>query len=296
MSSLVLSEVFEGHPLTFVMLDGAPVLAARELGAAMGYADPLKLGEKIRGAWAEEFIEGEDYRTIRGPDLGRFRELSPGSGDSSIDPRTPSILVLTESGVWTAAQKTGQRVGVNLRRFLTRHVLPKLARGEAIAPAGPAPAAVDADPALALMNEAVRQTIAAREYARNIGDTKGEAFINRQIPRVCLGFIPKQASARIPRAPTGQLALPVAVERDPVDEAWIALVTSWAASGQPSAERKAGEIMAYAPSEILDTIRGNDARGRGMSFGHMLSQRNDQAFGPWRIKKRGNGYTLAKAR
>jgi len=128
-------EAFDGHPITFVTFRGEPVVVARELGAALGYAGS-SLGDLIRREWAADFKEGVDYRTLDGADLSAFKaEWSDTVSDAvstSLDRTRRSLFLLTESGWWMVAQKTEKALGVKLRRFLAERVLPKLARGEAI--------------------------------------------------------------------------------------------------------------------------------------------------------------------
>jgi prophage antirepressor-like protein len=127
-----LTETFEGKALTFVTFRGEPVVVARELATALGYAEPAKLGRMIRDEWSAEFVEGVDFRLLEGEELAEFKRLGPSGGPSSIDSRAPSLLILTESGLYLVALRTEKALGVKLRRFLATVVLPKLARGEGI--------------------------------------------------------------------------------------------------------------------------------------------------------------------
>jgi prophage antirepressor-like protein len=205
MSALVLSEVFEGHPLTFVSFKGEPVVVARELAAALGYVDPSKIGEKIRGDWSADFREGEDFRLLDGDDLSAFKAAwpdTPVAGASTLTHTRRSLLILTESGLWMVAQKTEKELGVKLRRFLAEKVLPKLARGEGIPSAAPMPEPTP-DPLLTLRE--VRLYAAAMHKAGRSRDEIA-AFMRTQEQRVGLVF----AAAPTPEPPTAQLPLPPA--------------------------------------------------------------------------------------
>jgi prophage antirepressor-like protein len=127
-----LTETFEGKALTFVTFRGEPVVVARELANALGYADPSRLGDLIRREWSGDFQEGEDFRLLEGEELAEFKRLTPSGGVSSVDSRAPSLLILTESGLYLVALRTEKALGVKLRRFLATVVLPKLARGEGV--------------------------------------------------------------------------------------------------------------------------------------------------------------------
>jgi prophage antirepressor-like protein len=141
-AALILQETFEDHPLTFVRFNGEPVVVARELATALGYAEPSRLGALIRDEWAAEFTEGTDFRLLDGASLSAFKAQwpdTPEHGVSTLDRTRRALLVLTESGLWMVAQKTEKALGVKLRRFLATKVLPRLARGEGIPAAAPAP-------------------------------------------------------------------------------------------------------------------------------------------------------------
>lgn len=172
-------EAFNGHTLTVVEYDGQPVMVARELAAALGYSDPSRLGDLIRNEWAADFTEGEDFRALRGEPLAEFKRLTPPDGVSLVDPRSPSLLILTESGWWMVAQRTEKALGVKLRRFLSREVLPRLARGESI-PAAASGAAVEsqADRYERLGDKAagIGDKASARKFYRAAGEALGLSF------------------------------------------------------------------------------------------------------------------------
>jgi prophage antirepressor-like protein len=127
-----IATVFDDHPVTFTLFRGEPVVPAREIGAAMGYAG-RGLQDLIGGPWSGDFEEGKDYHLLTGEALAEFKAASRDSSgiDRRVD-RSPSLLLLTETGLYAVALKTDKALGVRLRRFLAREVLPKLARGEAV--------------------------------------------------------------------------------------------------------------------------------------------------------------------
>lgn len=209
-TSLLFRETFEDHPITFVTFRGQPVVVARELGAALGYADPALLTRKIRSDWSDDFTAGEDYRMLDGADLLAFKAEWPDMSDSdtsaSLAQTRRSLLILTESGLWMVAQKTEKSLGVKLRRFLADHVLPKLARGEAI---GAKPGAT-VEPKPVTSNAAVAEL-------RRVGDRLWRAKMHAEATdcylragEIGLGRpFAKVAPAPAPVSVSAQLALPL---------------------------------------------------------------------------------------
>lgn len=116
--------------VTPYLFDGVLYFIAKDVGAALGYAnDGLKLTDRITGEWADEFIEGTDYRVLRGKNLSEFKalmRLTPQNGVS----RARSLLLLTESGVNLVCMKTNKPTGVQMRRWLAGDLLPTLRRGD----------------------------------------------------------------------------------------------------------------------------------------------------------------------
>ena len=132
---------FEGHPVTAVEFEGRPAWVASQVGAALGYAESgRQLAKKLAGEWSEEFIPGTDFETITNGRLAVFKSrLGTDSVPSAVDPRTPSLVILYESGLHLALLKTRKPAGRRLRRLLAMEVLPKLMRGEPVVPSAPPP-------------------------------------------------------------------------------------------------------------------------------------------------------------
>lgn len=138
--SNALALTFNGSPVTFRPYGDGHVVIAREMGAALGYSDPVRLPKLIRSEWAEDFTEGTDYELLTGPALASFKDVA---GDNegrhtALVPHAKSLLVLTETGLWAVALRTEKAMGVRLRHFLKSEVLPKLARGESVGGTDPA--------------------------------------------------------------------------------------------------------------------------------------------------------------
>ena len=133
----LLQSSFDGRPLTVLSVDGRPAWIARELGAAIGYAnDGKRLVNRIRVEWAAEFLPGHDYTLVSGAALAALKGIVD---TDIIAAQTPNLLVLFESGVHLALTKTTKPIGRRLRRFLVEEVLPRLVRGAPIPGSQPEP-------------------------------------------------------------------------------------------------------------------------------------------------------------
>lgn len=111
---------FEGTVLVTVDNEGSPAWAATQIGQALGYEDGRKLTDLVRSDWKDEFEEGVDFR------LASRSELIALKGVGAIPKKTPSLLLLTESGVNMAAILSRQPAAKRLRQWLAREVLPQL--------------------------------------------------------------------------------------------------------------------------------------------------------------------------
>jgi prophage antirepressor-like protein len=133
MAAVVHRDRFDNHALDVIQYKGRPCWVAREIGTALGYSHGGKrLANKVTGAWADEFVAGHDYEVLDGEDLASFKAVAE-EGTESVPSFTSSAVILYESGVHLACIKTDKPAGKRLRRHLVEDVLPKLARGEAIA-------------------------------------------------------------------------------------------------------------------------------------------------------------------
>ena len=97
---------FEGHPLTIIEIGGEPHWLARQVGEALGYSD--RGGNFVRlvtADWSDELITGADYRLLAGDELATVKALL---GPDVIAPNTPSLLLLTQQGVFAASMLSRQ--------------------------------------------------------------------------------------------------------------------------------------------------------------------------------------------
>lgn len=136
---------FDGRPVTTFLYRGRPAWVAREVGAALEYADDGKaLVAMLTREWADEMKEGSDFVRVDGAELSDLKALlgvgvdgtpTPESESGPISYFSPSALVLFEPGLHLALLKTNKPAGKRLRRLLVDEVLPQLARDGRFDPA-----------------------------------------------------------------------------------------------------------------------------------------------------------------
>ena len=119
---------FEGSPLVTLTYEGKPAWVARHIGVRLGYSHGGKqIPNKILGEWKDDFVEGRDFAVLSGDELAAFKKLSGAS--RVVSPNANSrLVILFESGLWMVLVKTGQPIGLRLRRFLVEQVLPQIGR------------------------------------------------------------------------------------------------------------------------------------------------------------------------
>ena len=134
--SAIINAEFRGHALVTLTWRGQPAWIAFQVGRAMGYAQGgTRLVTRITRDWTDEFIYGHDYLILTGEDLAELKDLL-GPGTESVGGRASQVALLLEPGLHLALTKTGKPVGRKLRRFLVDEVLPRIARGQDLMPAG----------------------------------------------------------------------------------------------------------------------------------------------------------------
>lgn len=120
------NKVFEGEALAAYLWEEQPVWVAKEVGRLMGYGEDGKGLLRSIQDWKEEMISGVDFEVLEGERLAKFKatrgEVLPESD------RSPSLLILKESGFHAVCLKTDKPIGVRLRRWLATEVMPSLIR------------------------------------------------------------------------------------------------------------------------------------------------------------------------
>jgi prophage antirepressor-like protein len=124
--SNIITSVFEGSQIHTIHYHGDPVWIAKECGSILEYGREGKsLVELITGKWKEDFIEGEFYIKLTGNELAEFKMLL--EADSlKLSARTSHLILLKEPGLWQILLNTRKPVGVRLRQFVAKEILPAL--------------------------------------------------------------------------------------------------------------------------------------------------------------------------
>jgi prophage antirepressor-like protein len=119
-------------PIHVLEHKGREVWITQEIGAALDYEDPRKLAFNISGDWSGRFRDGVDFLKVEGEDLAALKRLATetvaSGADPIIHPRTPSLLLLTESGVFLACALAKTEAGDRFRWWLADEVLPSIRR------------------------------------------------------------------------------------------------------------------------------------------------------------------------
>lgn len=117
---------FGGDLVPFIEYRGKPVVAAREVGERLGYADPTDLADNIAGAWSEDFIEGTDFVRVTGVDLEGIKAHDNPVVHGVVAPRANQVTLLTESGAQMAAMLSRTEKGREFRRWVVDVAIPAL--------------------------------------------------------------------------------------------------------------------------------------------------------------------------
>lgn len=135
---------FEGHEIRANLVNQRPAWAARDIGAALGYANEGKdFAAMIRGEWSERLREGKDFVVLVDDEANAFVSGSDYHSSANVKRETNlrrSVIVLFESGVYATTILSNKPEADRLRWWLADEVLPSIVRTGAY---GSAPAPID---------------------------------------------------------------------------------------------------------------------------------------------------------
>lgn len=127
---VLIQDIFEGQRLTVIAYRDRRAFLAIEIGRILGYGQVGRdLVRQMNDEWAAEIRAPEHKAVLLGEELAAFK-ASPANlgGDSpQVDPRAPSVTLLTEQGLYRVLMLTGKPVGIRLRDWLDSDALPKIA-------------------------------------------------------------------------------------------------------------------------------------------------------------------------
>lgn len=130
---------FEGRELAVIDDGDREWFAAPQVSELIGHADPKQIAKNLnKQSYSTGMIEGTDYRRAVG---GDDRYLVAAKAAGIVPPNTPSLLLLSRSGLDIVAMLSRTDAGRALRRWLADDVLPSIRRsGAYVAPGAATPA------------------------------------------------------------------------------------------------------------------------------------------------------------
>jgi len=236
-------EVYEGHALTFLELDGKPMVLAREVGRALGYANDGKSFLNSIAEWTDDLREGEHVVKVEGERLAWLKERLV---TETVTSRAPSLLLLTERGLLRACMLAGGPVAVRFRDW-AEGVLLQVMKGETAKPAE--------DPTVAKSREL--RLLAGR--AERQGDRERAKGLIRAAADLFLG--PEPEPPAVPPAPSAGPDV-----CGPLFAAWVK------AGGQ---DMTVTQVVAWADERglLVEETRGSTQTARITRLGILLRAR-----------------------
>lgn len=261
----IIPEVYEGHALTFLEIEGKPMVIAREVGRALGYAEDGHAFVSMLREWSDDLRPGEHLVKVDGE---RLAWLKARLGSDSLPSRTASLLLLTDSGLIRACMFAGGPVAVRFRDW-AQGVLLRAVKGETINGQTEDPAVTKSRELRALATRAEKQ--GDRERAKELIRTAADLFLG---PRT---------------APAAEVVHAAALSTSDID----AFFTAWGAVG--------GQVM--SPSEAVEfcvsrellkaQITSPTQRGRSTQMGSLLRHRIGPTVGGRKLcARRRSGTTM----
>lgn len=129
---------FEGQAIATIEWDNILLFLPQQIGASLEFADPGRFVKKLN-----EYGLEEGRHTVRFTN-GNLAALKAALGPDVIDPRTPSLVLLTEAGLYRALMRSRAKNAEPFQEWLASEVLPQLRKtgSYALTKTMPAPAAV----------------------------------------------------------------------------------------------------------------------------------------------------------
>lgn len=270
-----LTATFEGHPLTVIEIAGQPHWLARQVGEALGHVDGGSGFVKMIGRdWSDELFTGVDYRLLAGDELATVKTLL---GPEVIDPRTPSLLLLTQQGVFAASMLSRQPKAKELRRWLSSEVLPEIAATGSYK-----------TPSAAITDDApLEKQLADLRNLHTRGLLHDEVYTKLQLQIVQQGGI---GPVQLPTLQQGDVALPTPPPPKPSieDDGWmkvserliVVLVDAWIQRRQGPVPREIASLNLLV--HIRDVALNRPTKGRP---GRLPSFRELAATWGWTLEQ-----------
>jgi prophage antirepressor-like protein len=138
---------YEGWPIAAIEYRGAMLMFPRQVGAALGYADDGgRMISTMSNEWSDRLREGDHFVKLVNGELAALKQAFP----NQIDKRTPSLLMLTERGLYRVLMLSGKPKALAFQDWLDGEVLPSIRRTGAyvtpIEPSKPSRSAMEIRP------------------------------------------------------------------------------------------------------------------------------------------------------
>lgn len=118
---------FEGRALPSYTFRGRECWIAQDVARVLGYETKGWSSSWRRWVEGDELLDGQDFTTLRGPDLREFKAVLGDTADPAVS-STARLTVLFEPGLNVVCILTEKPLGKKLRRFVAEKVLPDLRR------------------------------------------------------------------------------------------------------------------------------------------------------------------------
>lgn len=121
----ILKQTFGEYPLTILEIRGVVSFIALEVGRALGYSEDGANFVVSVGQWAKngEIRQGEHLIRVEGEDLAEVKALT---SETDVSRRAPSLLLLTERGLYRSLILSGGPKAATFRDWLDGVVLPSI--------------------------------------------------------------------------------------------------------------------------------------------------------------------------
>lgn len=159
-----LTATFEGQAIATIEWDSVLLFLPQQIGASLEFADPGRFVKKLSDYGLEE-----GRHTVRFAN-GNLAALKAALGPDIIDPHTPSLVLLTEAGLYRALMRSRAKNAEPFQEWLASEVLPQLRKTGSYALAETTPAPPTATIRFDLLRELHRRgSMTPAGYAAELG-------------------------------------------------------------------------------------------------------------------------------
>ena len=118
----LLVKSFNGQSVYNFVWNGKPCWVAIQVARVIGYKDISR--SVLHCLEKEKFIQGHEYEILSGPSLKEFKSMS--DEVKSYLKQVPKLVIFYEEGLYGYLQYTNLPIGVELRKWIRREVMPQI--------------------------------------------------------------------------------------------------------------------------------------------------------------------------